>query len=100
MKINGIKFGINVEVGEFDLDLKDVVDIMRLEHEHSRELRKECKECSTERRINELQKAGPSASTKEFVEEIVGKAVEGLKTQISEAIRKGVKKNNKDDDEN
>ena len=82
MKISGIKVGFNVDVGEFDIDLKDVVDIMRLEHEHSRELRKECKECSTERRINELQKAGPSASTKEFVEAIVNRAVQSIKDQI------------------
>ena len=74
MKISGIKVGFNIDVGEFDIDLKDVLDIQRLNYEHSRELRKECKECSTERRMNEIQKAGPSASTKEFVEAVVNKA--------------------------
>lgn len=97
MKISGIKFGVNIDVGEFDIDLKDVLDIQRLNYEHSRELRKEC---STEHRINELQKAGPSASTKEFVEMIVGKAVEGLKAQIVEAIKSKGKKNKDDGDEN
>lgn len=93
MKISGIKVGFNIDVGEFDIDLKDVLDIQRLSYEHSRELRKECKECSTERRINELQKAGPSASTREFVDAVVSKAVEGIKQQIVDAIKHGGRKN-------
>ena len=82
MKINGIKFGINVDVAEFDLDLKDVVDIMRLEYEQRRELRKEC---------HEIREAGPSSETKQFVESVASKVVMTLKEQIKDALRQKIK---------
>ena len=80
MKISGVKFNVNVDVGEFDLDLKDVLDIQRLQWEQRRELRKECHDvCETDRRFEELSKAGPSSETKTFVEAIVNKAISKIK---------------------
>ena len=82
MKISGIKVNASFELGEIDIDLKDVLDIVRLDHEHSRELRRECRECESERRA-----AKPSSETKEFVEAIVSKAVTSIKEQIKDSLK-------------
>lgn len=79
MKISGVKVQFGFDVGEVDIDLKDVLDLMRLDHEHTRELRRECRECETIRK--------PSSETKQFVEAIVGKAVMSIKEQIKESIK-------------
>jgi hypothetical protein len=100
MKISGVKFGINIDVGEVDLDLKDCIDMMRLEHEHAREMRRECKDCRVERKLEDVKYAGPSANTKAFVEAIVNKAMGSIKEQIVEAIKSKGKKNKDDGDEN
>ena len=93
MKISGVKFNVNVDVGEFDLDLKDVLDIQRLQWEQRRELRKECHDvCETDRRFEELSKAGPSSETKTFVEAIVNKAISKIKEEIVEQIKTGGKR--------
>ena len=81
MKISGVKVQFGFDVGEVDIDLKDVLDLMRLDHEHSRELRRECRECATERH------AKPSSETKEFVEAVVNKAVSVIKEQIKDSLK-------------
>ena len=90
MKISGVKFNVNVDVGEFDLDLGDVVDVMRLEHEQRKELRHECYAISEhDRHINEVKKAGPSSETKNFIEAVVNKAIASIKEQVIDAIKHG-----------
>ena len=85
MKINGIKVNFNFELGELDLDIKDIVDVQRLDWEQRRELRKECKECATSRK--------PSYETKQFVEAVVNKAISSIKDQIISAVKNGGRKN-------
>jgi len=79
MKINGIKVNCSFELGELDLDIKDIIDVKRLDWEQRKELRRECKECEIIRK--------PSTETKQFVEAIVNKAISSIKEQIVEAIK-------------
>lgn len=93
MKITGIKVNCNFELGELDLDIKDIIDVKRLDWEQRRELRKECHDvCETDRRFEALRKAGPSSETKTFIEAIVNKAVAKIKEEISEQIKTGGKR--------
>lgn len=82
MKISGVKLQASFDLGEIDIDLKDVVELVRLDHEHSRELRRECRECENERRI-----AKPSSETKEFVEAVVNKAIAKIKEEIKDSLK-------------
>ena len=93
MKISGVKVNASFELGEIDIDLKDVLDIVRLDHEHSRELRRECRECENDRRA-----AKPSSETKEFVEAIVNKAIMSIKEQIKESVKSKIRPSKKPSD--
>lgn len=84
MKITGVKVNVSAELGELDLDIKDVIDVMRLEWEQRKEARRECHECERERN---LAQGGPSVKTKEFVEAVVNKAIGAIKEQIKDSLK-------------
>jgi hypothetical protein len=94
MKISGIKVNCSFDLAELDLDIKDIIDVKRLEWEQRRELHKECRDCEREKRVQEAQKAGPSFETKRFVEAVVNKAVDAIREQVIDQIKgKKPKKN-------
>ena len=79
MKISGIKVNVSAELGELDLDIKDIIDVKRLDWEQRKEIRRECHECEREKRVAQ---GGPSDKTRDFVEAVVNKAVQSIKDQI------------------